>query len=551
MQEDPQRAVPQTSPSPWEDCLAGGGETGERMRALDWSTTPLGPPRSWPQSLRTAVSICLSSKFPIALFWGPQLLMLYNESLVPMVGANKHPHALGQPALVVLAEIREIVEPLLRHVVTTGEATWSEDLMLPLARNGVPEEGYFTFTYSPIRDETGGVGGVFCAVVETTGKVIEERRLRLLNALAEGARARTPAEACAHAATEIARAPSDVPFALLYLLDEPSGGANLAGVANLAAGSPLAPITIRPGDRAPWPLEDTGGKDEPRFVPLASGPRGARGAVILPIEHSGGGQRFGFVVAGLSPMLSQSASYTRFHKLLAGTISQGVSSAAAHDEDRRRAEALAELDRAKTTFFSNVSHELRTPLTLILGPVEDALSRAEGISGEPLHALHRNARRLLHQVNALLDVSRIEAGRGQANLEPVDLAALTAELASVFRAAIEGAGLALIVDCPPLPVPVWVDRQHWEKIVLNLVSNAFKFTFAGTVRITLGAEGDRVVLRVEDTGTGIPAAALARVFDRFHRVEGARARTHEGTGIGLSLVQDSDADAGGRGQRHQ
>src|SRR5471030_1113691 len=271
-----------------ETFLAGAGEMGVLVRSVDWQKTPLGHLAEWPQSLRTTMSICLNSRFPIAVYWGPEFLILYNQSLVPMVGPEKHPAALGQPARAVLAEIWQIIEPLLHKVRTTGEAAWSENLMLPFARTGAPEESYFTFTYSPIRDEAGGVGGVFCAVVETTDSVIEGRRLRLLNALAEGGRAQTPAAACAHAAVEIARAPSDVPFALLYLLDD-AGTAVLAGAANITAGSPLSPISLRSGERGPWPFEDL--KDDVHYLPLVDGPHGARGAAILPIEQSRGGQR--------------------------------------------------------------------------------------------------------------------------------------------------------------------------------------------------------------------------------------------------------------------
>ena len=511
------------------------------VRSIDWSKTPLGPLAEWPQSLRTAMSICLNSRFPIALYWGPEFLMLYNQSLVPMVGPKKHPHAMGQPAFVVLAEIRGIIEPLLRHVRTTGEATWSEDLMLPLARTGMPEESYFTFTYSPVRDETGGVGGVFCAVVETTEKVIEERRLRLLNALAEGARAQTLAQACAHAAAEIARAPSDVPFAILYLLDKRTGVATLTGAANITAGAPLAPITIRPSDHGAWPVEDAGIKDDPRVVPLVDGPGGARGAVILPIEHSGGGERFGFVVVGLSPMLSKSASYARFHKLLAASISQGVTSAASYEEERTRAEALAELDRAKTAFFSNVSHEFRTPLTLMLGPAEDALAGADSLSAEERDRwslVHRNALRLSRLVNTLLEFSRIEAGRVEASYEPTDLPALTGELASMFRSAIDRGGLNLSLDLHEVDEPAYVDREMWEKIVLNLLSNALKFTFEGEIAVSLQQKDEHLELVVRDTGIGIPSTELPHIFDRFHRVKGTRSRTHEGSGIGLALVAE-------------
>jgi len=512
---------------------------GVLVRSIDWRKTLLGPIVEWPQSLRTTMSICLNSRFPIAVYWGSEFLMLYNQSLVPMVGPKKHPHALGQPARVVLAEIWPIIEPLLRQVRTTGEATWSEDLMLPLARTGAPEESYFTFTYSPIRDETGGVGGVFCAVVETTDKVIEERRLRLLNALAEGARAaQTPVQACAHAAAEIARAPSDVPFVLLYLLDD-AGIATLAGAANIDAGSALAPSAIRPGEGAPWPFAGVG--DDPCLVPLDGGPGNARGAVILPIEHSGGGQRFGFVVAGLGPMLAQSASYTRFHKLLAASISQGVSSASAYEQERKRAAALAELDRAKTAFFSNVSHEFRTPLTLMLGPAEDALAAADSLSVEEHERwslVQRSALRLSKLVNALLDFSRIEAGRVEASYEPTDLAALTGELASMFRSAIDRGGLKLRLDLPQVEEPAYVDRDMWEKIVLNLLSNALKFTFEGEIAVSLRLLDDDFEVVVRDTGTGIAPAELPHLFDRFHRIKGARARTHEGTGIGLALVAE-------------
>lgn len=203
--------------------------------------------------------------------------------------------------------------------------------------------------------------------------------------------------------------------------------------------------------------------------------------------------------------------------------------------------SLSQLDSAKTAFFNNISHEFRTPLTLLLGPLEEVLrspGRLDQAQQAELAQAHRNALRLLKLVNALLEFSRIEAGRVTATYEPTDLASFTSELASVFRSAIERAGVRLIVDCPPLPEPVYVDRDLWEKIVLNLLSNALKFTLVGEISVTLRARDGRTELVVRDTGVGIPEQELPRVFERFHRIEATRGRTQEGTGIGLALVQE-------------
>ena len=520
--------------------IVGGGETGALMRSMDWQQLPLGAPRLWAQSLRTAIDICLSSRFPIALYWGSDYSMLYNDDLLPMVGANKHPWALGRPAREVLAEIWPIIGPLLDRVVETGTAIWSENLMLPLLRSRAQEESYFTFTYSPVRNEAGRVGGVLCAVLETTDKVIEERRLRLLNALANATIAKTKEEACAIAAQELTQAPNDLPFALLYLLDASSQVAILVGSAQLEAGAAHSPASIRLDDDSVWPFSTALTEPEPLVVPLEAGPLSARGAVVLRIERSGGGAPFGFIVAGLSPLLQSSESYDRFHNLLSASISQSVSGAAAYEEERKRAESLAELDRAKTTFFGNVSHEFRTPLTLMLAPLEELVAQpGEAVLDRAtVELLHRNALRLQRLVNTLLEFSRIEAGRLEAAYEPTDLGESTRELASSFRDAIERAGLSLIVDCPPLGDPIYVDRDMWEKIVLNLLSNALKFTFQGGITIRLELEEDRACLTVSDTGTGIEERELPRLFERFHRIEGARSRSHEGSGIGLALLKE-------------
>src|SRR5678810_171171 len=248
------------------------------------------------------------------------------------------------------------------------------------------------------------------------------------------------------------------------------------------------------------------------------------------------------LAVGINPQRPFDEQYQSFVDLAAGQLATAITNAQAYDDERKHAEALAEIDRAKTAFFSNVSHEFRTPLTLMLGPVEDSLTDGD----QPLpprqrerqEMIRRNALRLLKMVNSLLDFSRIEAHRAEAVYELTDLAAFTAELASTFRSTIEKAGLRFTVDVADLHVPAYVDREMWEKIVLNLLSNAYKFTLEGEITVSLRGVDKTIELEVRDTGTGIPAAELPHIFERFHRVEGTRGRTQEGTGIGLALVQE-------------
>jgi PAS domain S-box-containing protein len=530
---------------------------GALMRSIDWSKTPLGPVERWPQSLKTAVSICLGSRHPMVIWWGnPGFTQFYNDAYISFLGTAKHPQALGQSARDCWSEIWPTIEPMVESVYRSGEATWSEDLLFVINRRLLQEEAYFTFSYSPIRDDDGAIGGIFCACNETTARFIGERRLRTLRDLNRmEAEARTAEAACEVAARILGDNPGDIPFALIYLLDSDALRARLIATTGLAAGGAAAPDRIALTDGAEIApsgslrrVLDTGAAqlvDDLRAklgsLPGGLWPESAEAALILPIAAPGQSQATGFLISGLSPRRVVDADYKSFLGLVASHIGTSIANARAYEEERKRAEALAEIDRAKTAFFSNVSHEFRTPLTLMLGPLEDALAApAESLPArrEELALVHRNGLRLLRLVNTLLDFSRIEAGRVQASFEPVDLAAATADLASVFRAATDKAGLSLTVDCLPVGEPVWIDREMWEKIVLNLISNAFKFTLEGGITVRLRREGASAVLTVEDTGTGIPAHEIPRLFDRFHRIEGARGRTHEGTGIGLALVQE-------------
>jgi signal transduction histidine kinase/DNA-binding response OmpR family regulator len=526
------------------------------MRAKDWSANPVGPVESWPQSLRSVVQIMLGSRFAMWMSWGRKRTFFYNDAYRPTLG-GKHPWALGSPASEVWAEIWPAIGPRIEIVEQRGEATWDEGLLLFLERHGYPEETYHTFSYSPLPDDEGGIGGMLCVVTEETERIIGERRLRILREVATRiATTRTPAEVFKAIEARLAAERHDLPFALIYLQDGDGERLRLVASSGLAAGHRVAPTVIGEAEGgAAWPIADLLARSAPVTIgelaiardELPAGPwnEPPRQAIALPIAQQGQSRPAGVFITGLNPYRPFDEAYRGFLGLLVGQIAAGLANARAYEAERRRAEALAELDRAKTAFFSNASHEFRTPLTLMLGPLEDLLVGAASseivlAQRREIELMHRNGLRLLKLVNTLLDFSRIEAGRVQSSFEPVDLATYTGELASTFRSAMDKAGLRYRVDCPTSPVTAYVDRDMWEKIVLNLVSNAFKYTFHGEVAVSLTPTPDRsaVELTVRDTGEGIPPHEVPRLFERFHRVEGQRGRTQEGSGIGLALVQE-------------
>ncbi|WP_404710380.1 ATP-binding protein [Sphingomonas sp. MMS24-J13] len=510
------------------------------MRALDWSATSLGPVAQWPTSLRSIVRMMLTSRYQMWMAWGPELTFFCNDAYSPTLGV-KFPWALGQPAQSVWAEIWPEIGPMIDHVMRTGEATYSEGMLLFLERSGFREETYHTFSYSPLFDDAGAIVGMFCVVVEETDRVLNERRLGTVREFASAA-AVTTGEAALFGAIgeQLGHNLADLPFTLTYL--------HGADGDRLAARSGIGPIDVA------WPVASLGPESGPieiddlaRWIdepPAGHWDKPAERGLIVPITQGAGGGLAGYLVVGLNPYRPLDAAYRDFLVLLANQLGAALAAARAYEEERQRAEALAEIDRAKTAFFSNVSHEFRTPLTLMLGPLEEVMATPVGrdptTARHQVELAHRNGIRLLRLVNSLLDFSRIEAGRVEARREPTDLAAFSTDIASSFRSAMEKAGLDFRVESRPLPHPVALDRDMWEKVLLNLLSNAFKFTLEGGVTVTIAPAADRAQaeVRVADTGIGVAEEEMPRLFERFHRIEGAAGRTYEGSGIGLALVQE-------------
>ncbi|RFM33281.1 ATP-binding protein [Chitinophaga silvisoli] len=531
------------------EFLTGGGEMGALIRSHDWASTPLGSFEKWPQSLKTCVRIILTSSQPMFVWWGPELINLYNDPYRSILG-GKHPNVLGMPAAEVWKEIWDDVGPRATTCMEKNIGTYDEAMLLIMERNGYPEETYYTFSYSPIPGDSGGTNGIICANTDDTLRITGERQLRTLRDLGRTNTENTSdAAVFEHTIHVLKENPHDFPFACIYQLGTESNTA-------IQVGSTLenvlpARLNLDTAAADYWKFQEAISFNKTLVIssviegfgnlPSGAWARSPDNALVIPV-NAAQSKVSALLIVGLNPHRQLDDKYSSFFQLIADQLGSSLANVYAYEEARRRAEALIEIDRAKTAFFNNISHEFRTPLTLMLGPLEELLagdtSAFSTKQRADLEITQRNANRLLKLVNTLLDFSRIEAKKAHAQYFPVDLANVTTDLAGSFRSAIEHAGMELEVDCRPLQETAYVDRDMWEKIVLNLLSNAFKYTLKGTISVSLREEDNKAVLRVKDTGIGIPAEELPHMFERFHRVKQSGGRSFEGTGIGLSLVKE-------------
>lgn len=532
-----------------QSLFSGPGDT--LLRSRDWSATPLGPVSRWPAELLAAVRTVLSSKLPMMIWWGPDLVQIYNEALVPLLG-DKHPAALGQRAIHCWPEAWADVGPLAAVVLAGEGATLSDDALLFLKRHGYIEETYWTSSYSPIVNDTNEVLGIFVATSDVTARVVGERRLATVHELGTMSRAELHSlKDAAQAALKImGRNRPAMPFAACYLRD--GDELELADAYGLVSGTEACPLAVprhastaiarvartgrsqmfdlrpftRPGDVAPSPLGEA--------VPTL--------AMLTPLTISGESDPVGVLVLGVNPYRAVDDAYRNFFDLVGSQFSTLLTDSRANEQQLRRAEMLAELHESKTRFFHNVSHEFRTPLTLVLGalggPDAESSPDAHALDDGAIEAARRAALRLDRLVDALLTFAQAEGDVLVAHRQPTDIAQLTQDCSSMFRSAVELAGLTFTIDVPPSATVVDIDPEMWSRIVLNLLSNAYKFTRQGSIDVRLRVSDRRAVLEVEDTGIGIEPEALDRVFERFHQVPGAHSRTGPGAGIGLALVAD-------------
>lgn len=532
------------------EFLSGGGELGQRIRNFDWASTSLGPVENWPQSLRTCIRIMLTSRQPIWIGWGQELIKFYNDPYKAIVG-GKHPWALGTPASVVWKDIWKDIQPMLDQVMNHDQGTYVESQLLIMERNGYPEETYYTFSYTPIPGDDGKTAGMFCANTDDTDRIISQRQLKTLTQLGNRlSESKSNDDVIGQTIFTLSENGFDFPFAAFYSIQDDK--ACFAASTDLGTSEGLLPSEISLNEKSELSKLLQEAIVTRKFqliehldVKFGKLPSGAwqvppSNAMILPIIQASSKEPYGFIISGCNPYRLIDEKYAGFFSLIADQVATSFSQVHAFEQERKRVEALAEIDKAKTIFFSNVSHEFRTPITLMLGSIEEAMhdSSSTAFNNERMETAHRNAMRLLRLVNNLLDFSRIEAGKVKARYQLTDVARFTAELASSFRSIIENAGLRFIVNCEHIVQPVYIDKGMWEKIVLNLLSNAFKYTLNGQITISITGVKNNICLKVSDTGVGIPADELPKMFQRFHRVQNVTGRTYEGTGIGLSLTSE-------------
>ena len=473
---------------------SGASATGPSMRSvyeeLDWSATALGPRDSWPPLLRLLVDLCLDSEFPVQISWGPELLVLYNEAYIPLLGAEKHPWALGRPAGEVVPHVGSASEQHLREVLQTGRPYHSGDQRLIINRHGYPEEAYFTFSLSAIRDSDGTIVGLFNAITETTQHLLYERRLQVLRRL--GAVSITAddslASTCRAAVEVIGKTRESVPFLAVFLQDHPGQRPRrVAGYGfDETAAAACELVEPAPTNGPVFEVMEHGGttlvsglRERHRDV-FAAGPLGPLEpdqAFVLPVVMLGTRKPMGVLVIGVNPYWRPDEAYTAFAAMAARQLGVMITDAVSYQNERRRQQALAELDRARTEFFQNVGHELRSPLTMLLAPLQDILVEPGVVlpaaARDTVETSIRAADRLQRVVDALLDTSRAESGALIPDREEIDLIAVTAELVEGYQPAAEGR-LNLRVDLPTEPLMAYVDRTMWTTIVNNLVNNALE-----------------------------------------------------------------------------
>ena len=576
---------------------------GELLRNHDWAATPLGPPEGWSPALCAALSICLGAQYPVALYWGPELTLIYNDYWRPIPG-DKHPWALGRSGREVWPEIWHLVGPEIDDAIA-GKGVWRPDSMLPLRRHGYLEETYFSYTFTPVRGEDGQIEGIFNSGLETTVRVVSERRTRLLVDLKSAASAAQTVEAVRTGCMEVLAADqADVSFAALYDLDA-RGDAVLAASTNLVPGSATAPLKVA-RDEHIWPwkqlepgkpflVADLAGRDD---FPPSGWAEPCRQALLLPVSKPSDAEPQSVLVIGASPRHTLDADYCAFLQLIAGTLATGLANARANQE---ASEAMAALHRLTETLEAQVEERTRELIDANARLrqeiaerqcAEEQLRQAQKMEavGQLTGGLAHDFNNMLTGITGALDLirHRLAAGRSDGLEKYVTIALASAQraasmtqrlLAFARRQPLDpkpadprqlirglrgllkqtlGPSITLKLDLDPATGAICCDVNQLESALLNLAINArdampdggtltiqsFNLNMEESEIAAFAADippGDYVKILVTDTGTGMTPEVIAKAFDPFFTTK----PVGEGTGLGLSMLYGFIKQSGG------
>nr|WP_308253376.1 ATP-binding protein [Pseudonocardia sp. ICBG601] len=500
------------------------------LATIDWSATPLGARDTWDRELEDTIRFILESRQPLVAWWGPELVVFYNDEFVPHAGL-RHPGGFGTPLRDAWPEAFAHLSGVLEEMLGgRRDGIYRRDDRLVLRRWDVPEATWWTYSATPVRGPDGDVRGLIVFTAESTAQVVGGRRMTILAALGEVSRdAPTLDIAVERLCTVLTDLPDDVGCAVVTAIGADSG--------------PLATVRIDapPADWLPDGLDSDRATDV-EF--LAVDPVEVHGNDGVPVTdvvrstvYTPDGSTGVAVVIGAPPLLPLDDDHRLFLRLIAGTIGGLLTAALARDRERDRRDDAGLVEQARAEYYAGLGDEFRDPLALVLGPLERLRDHDDAAVRTQVELAQRNAQRMLKLVDGLLDVSALQTGRYDGMFAPTEIGKTTAALVDAFAPVVERAGLELSVSCPPQARPVWVDRDAWEKIVLNLLSNAVKYTREGGITVDLAQDGEQVVLRVSDTGAGIEDGELEAVFDRFHRPTRRHGRSGDGSGLGLPLIR--------------
>ena len=534
--------------------FTGGGEMGERIRQLDWSQTLLGPVSGWPQSLITAVSIMLGSKFPMMIHWGPELVHFYNDGYATIM-LNKHPGALGQPAYPWWSEMWPFLTPIFDKV-WAGETTYFENQLVLPNRQGFVEETYFTFSHSPLHDEAGQVAGIYVTALETTTTVLNQRRLAMLSTLtASAALAAKPAEAVQHLIASLATNTADIPFSLLYTIEQDAQQAHLAGWFGLPAGKPAAPATITLQATESWPIGETLRTRQPVLVhdlagrfatwPVHDWPVPPTRALLLPLVSAEAGMLpvREILIVGLSARRPFDEDYRGFFSLVSDYAGRALQHAATIHEAHRLNQDLQEANTSLDAFVHIAAHDLKGPVGNLQGLLEvyneDAPDHAQ-----IMRLLSQEVNRLEGTVSGLLEVLRSQH-TAVPTTEEVNLAAAYARVSTSLADYLRTQNGHIITHFPEDAATVTCPPAYLESILKNLLHNALKYRApdrSPLVHLSSARRGEFVVLTVADNGVGIDLTRNKnRLFSPFTRLT----PQGEGAGLGLYMVRNLVQQQGG------